>query len=682
MKKFYYFLLVAFLVGFNCKTIALPLYQLTPECEAYIDQDRYIIHFTLPDYTIEIDNNDNDNYPGQDDECGKYSVIEMKTDYDATDIPSYPVLPFFSLNLLLPDHYGNLSYTPHILQTETIHVDPRITPAFKGGKYIYDPLGDQYVDYDNGDCYDTYYYQHGYDSIYTHGFYMDYFNIDTIYSFFNTNGLAFSIHPFSYHPETGVVNVLKEAEIEISFTGDDLINFVQTYTTMENVTEKVVATHYDTFNDMLLTDASHDNGNYLIIAAAHDMSSYLQPYVSYKTYQHYNVEVLYLDYYGIVGNKSAIRNLIHNNGIMNNPDYVLLVGSLDQIPPFGTSSSILPYTDDGYFHPLIGRWLVKSEYGTYPDIEHLVDKTISSEYDYTNIYSHAALFSGTDNTKRKSKRFYYRMQKIAEQICIPYSFYDGRSSTVDFNAMKNALQTIPCNIFAYGGHGTSFVDYSNIEIATGIANPYKIMPSYLPYIYPYNTIVDLNNSSPYPMGFGFACSLNSYATMDNFGARWCAEKFGGSTFYGATTESFTTSNNYLSKRMFAKMTNITNKIENFPLSLLIHCSEMNYLFALPTLTRLNQIIKYNLIGDPTIYVYGMGSYGIPAPYHMPKSTCFTHDNNSTMRVKQEIYSVNGILMYTLTPGENISDLPLANGMYIIRSLFDDETSETQKITIY
>lgn len=662
--------------------MAIPTYQLTPECEATIEQNRYVIHFTLPTYSIITDDNYNDGFEGIDDECGKFSVIDLKSDYDATDIPGYPVLPFYSLNLLLPVHYSNLNYSYHILQTETIHVDARVTPAFKGGTYINDLTSEQYVDYDNGDCYDTYYYQHGYDSIYHHGFYMDYFNIDTVYNFYNTNGLSFSIHPFSYHPETGIINVLKEAEIEIYFTGDDLTSLVQTYSTLDNVAEKVIAAHYDTFNDMSLTDASQYNGDYLIIAATHDMYSALQPYVTYKHNQNYNVEVLFLDYYGIVGNKYGILSLIHNNGIMDHPDYVLLVGSLDQIPPFGTSSSVLPYTDDGYLHPLIGRWLVKSDGGTYPDITYLVNKTIDSETEYIHFYSHAALFSGIDKRKRISKRFYQRIIKIGEQICMPYTIYDGRLSTTDFYSMKYALQTMPTNVLVYGGHGTKFINANNSIIATGISAPYNIQPSNIGASSYYH-IYDLNNNPPFPMGFGFACSLNSYATMDNLGARWCAEKFGGVTMYGATTESFTSSNNYLSKRMFAKMTNLTNKIENFPLSLMIHCAEMNYLFALPTFTRMNQICKYNLIGDPTLFMYGMGYYGTPAPYHMPLASHKQDVNNEKELVITNVYDVNGVLQYSINPLDNcIKELLLPTGLYLYSSIYTDGTTESEKIIIY
>lgn len=487
--------------------------------------------------------------------------------------------------------------------------------------------------------------------------------------------MTFSIYPFAYYPELGYMDVMRDAVFIIEFDCGDLFSTIDEVQSSSGYNSIVAQLYFDTFNEMEITSPTGTNGRYLIVAAHRDMEANLMPYVSYKQLQNYDIGVIYLDDYGVVGNPYAIEYLIHVNDVLPNPDYVLLVGSLEDIPPrFGLNDEDIPYTDDPY-HLFLGRWIVKKTQGEYADLANVINKTIQTETGYVNTYSQAALFSGTDAKKRVSKKFYRNIKQLSNKsfspMGIPYTLYDGRQySYLQAQAyMINELQSNP-RFVVYRGHG-----YQNVYLS-GIASPYWIGSQ---------DISILGNVAPLPMGFGFACSLNAYNTDDNFGARWTVSKTnGGVAFYGATTPSYRSSNNYLAKRMFARLRKITNRIANFPLSLWLKLGEYDYYFALPTWQRGIQIDKYNLIGDPTLYVYGMNTSGSPAPFHMPKRDMF-EDNTSCDVVGEsvilsiDVFGISGEKIISVNKSSDVGSLRLQSGVYVVKTTYVDGTFLIDKI---
>ncbi len=650
-----------FVIGMLCvdNTISAQT-QLTPECYVTKGSDSYLIHCTLPGYTIE------DVAGGPNDGCGTFSRIVMDdgVDHDGTDEPGYPELPFFSLNLLLPFCTSGLHVDLQSSVIDQEYLSYYINPASKGSVEIEPGI---YVEMDE-DCYNEDYYTYGYNSDYPNGFYQDFYSYSNIYTAFGAKGVTLSIFPFSYHPESGYMTVLQEAVFEINFDCGNL------FTTMSDIQEasglEALATQlfFDTFNDTEIVNNSEDNGNYLIVAAHRDMETSLTRYVHYKQAQNYNTEVIYLDdYNNVIGNPSQINYLIHNNNDMPDPDFVLLVGDLADIPPYeGMSLPNFPYTDDGY-HPFLGRWIVGEEQnlsGEYIDLENIIDKTILTETGYVNSYSTASLFSGTDNNTCVNAVLNQNISHIAQnsfyQMGIPYTLYYGSNyqPNAAYYFMENAI-TNHTRFFIYRGHGA----YDRI------GEPYDLRTNYISSIY---------NTSPTPMGFGFACRLNSYSTNDNFGAQWVSSGGGGgAAFYGATTISYRTSNNYLALRMFEVLKEITAQIGNFPLSLWLRLSESTYFVEDDLFERSMQVKKYNLIGDPTLAVYGMNTYGTYEPFHMPKKE--TVDTPVGSEISSiEIYDISGEKL-TVSNMRDISSLPLSAGVYVVKTLYNDGTFSTNKI---
>ena len=640
-------------------------YQLSPECSVEIDGNRYIIHFTLPEYIIT-----------EDSICDMlFSSIEMDddVDYDITDEAGYPALPFFSLDLLIPECVTNVWGYMEEESTSSEELDYLIQPAMLGSWITEDG---EYVNLDE-ECYNWEYYSTGATEEYPNGYCMEYYSLSNIYTFSGAQGVTLNIHPFVYNP-AGTLDVLSEATIVIEFDCGSLESTINDLQSQGTYSAYVAQLYYDTFGgEIEVVYNSGENGNYLILAANRDFETYLSPYVNYKRGQNYITEVVYLDECNLIGDSQGIKAYIDTNTVVSDPDFVLLVGSLSEIPPFaGGNNTANPYTDDGY-HDFVGRWIVEEEwdtYGAYAGLKHVIDKTIAAESYYIDTYSTAVLFSGTDNSKRWMQRSFYRnIERIArksfDQMGIPYTLYDGRDY-LDDRAQGHVYMTSAIehgnNFFIYRGHGTPMK----------IWEPYRVDTAYV------NATTML--SSPYSMGFGFACDLNSYTTNSNFGARWVVGNSGGVSFYGATCVSYHYPNNVLAKRIFKELKKLTNKTDNFSLSVWLRISEQKSYRALMGPVRNRQVRKYNLIGDPTLAVYGMDIGGNYAPFHMPPKDKETIEQSESFDRSQihsvEVYDVSGKKIASSNDGQRLPiEDSLFSGVYIIKVTYANGTISTNKL---
>ena len=657
--------------------------QVTPEINIEMEPNRYIIHFVLPPYWFEEDDgHDNENgidY-GEDNGCDVFTKIKLDAEHDVTDVPGYPELPFFSLDLLLPFDAHDLVVSHFDGQFHNEYVDHYVRPALKGTTIN---VSNEYIENDEDPCLlDSYYYTNGATDVYPNGFYRDFYTISNISYYLYSTGFTLSIFPFSYYPEQGYIQVLTEGTIIVDFSGNDVTRTMDDYLVSTDFSSMAVAMMYDNFNEQIIDPNQYDGPKYLIIAAYRDMENILSEYVSYKQGQNYNVEVVYLDEEYLGNNNIAIRNIIENNATLPNPDFVLLVGSLDDIPPYqGVNHPDDPYTDDDY-HPFLGRWIVTGESGYYSELERIIQKTISSEQAFARAQhpSSAVLFSGTDvNDCTASRVFYNRIKKVDnvsfDRMGIPSTLYDGRNTNVTFNSMCQSLGAHP-SFFIYSGHGNEVDPMGNGIISSTIASPYWLSPSGL-YLHgrTFNHISSLQNDSPFPMGFGFACSLNTYETNNNFAARWISEDYGGSTFYGATTISYRSSNNYLSKIMFRTLRKTKEQCGNFALGTWLRTGEQKYYNALKNGSRWVQIQKYNLMGDPTFHVFGRASDGTIAPFHVSQKRTDVDTDSEIESV--EVYNIYGQLIESRKTLDFTIDNN--NSLYIYKVTYTNGSTKTYKV---
>lgn len=643
-----------------------------------IEPNRYIVHFTLPEYSLqEEDGNDYEEGNGEggvDDGCGIFSefVFEDDIDYDMTDVPGYPELPFFSLNLLLPQCASivNVSFVDSITDQEfpSYLISPAALGSIVTGHGTYSERDEL--------CYNAEYYTYGVTEAYPNGFFSNFYSHSTIYNAFNSTGVTLSVFPFSYHPEEEYINVLKEGVFIVEFNCGDLISTIDSVQTGSGSDGIARIVYYDTFNGVEITNNTGEMGNYLIIAARSRMETYLSPYVSYKQSQNFNTEVIYLDDYQALGNAERIRQLIYYNNVLPYPDYVLLVGNFQDIPASaGMDNFMQPYTDDNY-HPYVGRWVISESfdiYGAYVDLRRIIDKTIQAEQGYANSYSSAVLFSGTDSKKRVSKQFYRNIKRVASKsfgrMDVPYTLYNGRdfSESQAQYYMQQALQSHP-RFFIYRGHG----HYTTA--VSGIADPYWRYPGH---------VADFRNTAPTPMGFGFACGLNTYNTENSFGAKWVSESAGGgAAFYSATTASSRSSNNYLAKIMFKMLKKLTDMYDNFPLSVWLRLGENKYYWSLPNFFRGTEIAMYNLIGDPTLSVYGL-DISEYVPFYARKEYVTENEQDGSLEDNHlksiEVYSPTGVKLAEVRDMLTFESLKLDLGIYLVKETYDDGIVETEKL---
>lgn len=630
--------------------------QLTPECDVTIEPNRYIIHFVLPEYQIETE---------EDGDCGPFSEINMDADFGLTDDPGYPSLPYFKLNLLVPQGASNITVTFVANNLENDNPEYPLLPSYMGEIV---GANNTLVQLDE-DCYNAEYYQYGYTSEFPNGYHQNYYAISSIYTYRFTQGVTLTIFPFSYNPVDGTMEVVRNATIIIEFDQGDLVATIDNINQEQDFKSIMVWLLYDTFNDFDIDLDIENKGDYLIVAAHRDMETYLEYYADYKRSQNYQVEILYLDDWNALGNNYLIRELIYSYGFSNDPDFVLFVGSLSEIPPYmGENDLYSPYSDDPY-HPLLGRWIVEGDYGYYPDLRNIINKTMYSEIAYITTTPTIESFSGTGSYIAR-RQFWKDIQMIDNKYISPMGLnnytHEGRrfQTTSDAQtAISTALYHNP-RLFIYRGHGAS-----DTISQSGLWQPYLMYSlSHIPY---------LTNSTPEPIGIGLACSLNTYLFNSNFGAKWISSYGGGVEFYSATTPSYRASNHALAKTIFSRFKTLTERINNFPISLWLKLGEWDYLYACQTIPRYNQIYKYNLIGDPTLYVYGMDG-NIPSYYpinarQLPNKAI----DNDINRV--EIYDSSGNLINILDSEANVQQQINRAGVFFIKVISSNGNINIYKI---
>lgn len=525
-----------------------------------------------------------------------------------------------------------------------------IIPAKDGN--FYNSLTDEYISMDE-ECENSDYYINGVTNEYPDGFFQDFYTISDIYTVHGSKGITLSIFPFSYYPNIQEMEVLLSGVFEINFNNGNVQQKIRSINNDNTVLTKATRLFFDCFQ----IDSSNDTpykGTYLIVAAHEDTQEHLQQYVDYKINQGYDVEVVYLDEYGYLGNANEIRNLIYSTSL-GTPDFVLFIGTINEIPPFsGDGSSSNPYSDDGY-HDYVGRWDINSSSSL--TLENIIHKTIDTEQGYTNFPIKAALFSGIDSHSSHSRWFYKDIEwigdKVFNRLGITYTLCDGRLATSNFSAMQTKMTSTHQHIFIYSGHGSS----------TGIADPFNYTTSNLSLI---------QTSAPYPMGFGFACSLNSYNSENStFAEKWVSSVNGGVTFYGSTTTTTYCSDRYLSRHIFKMYKKIKDNHDNYPISMWLREAERSYYKSLYGSTRERQVLKYNLYGDPTLYIFGLDSddsLSNTQRYLTKRKTI------NSQKQKVAILDISGNIIYSTDEyfDGNITDiLSSKEGLFIIIHTMED-----------
>lgn len=643
-----------------CTYVSTYGFPVAPECDLQINPDRYIVEFQMPNYIIETDADDGIG-EGEEDDCGPYDMIVVDANWDGLDISGYPQLPFMSLHLILPDDAESVNVT--FLPNETTFEYPSypIIPAKKGN--VYDIETDLLVSMDE-ECENSEYYIYGATSEYPDGFFRNFYTISDIYTVHGSKGVTLSIFPFAYYPHWKEIEVLLSGTFEIEFDGGDVHRKIRAQRDDNTVLTMATQLFFDSFNDEYLPDDPPHRGDYVIVAAHNYMEDALQPYVDYKLCQGYDIEVVYLDEWGCIGDRRRIKDMICSTSF-GNPDFVLLIGSTDDIPPYsGSSDKDNPYSDDGY-HKYLGRWVVpNNEEDAIPLLRNIINKTITAEQEYANTTNVAALFSGKDAEDKYSRQFYNDIENIADnylsQTYRTRIVGDGRAMSLPRETMRSILEN-GVHLFVYSGHGSP----------SSIGSPYN-----------YSDINSIRTSS-FPMGFGFACRLNSYEHNNSFGMKWVYSEYGGVTFYGSTIQTYMSPDSKFSDKLFKCYKRLCSKKSNFPISVWLRIAETSYFMGFPGLVRGRQIAKYNLIGDPTLYVHGLdcGCYD-DVQSQVQREIPRRVKSVSAKVQRSDVFDSLGHIVYSCDGDigkAELEPLVLSGRVLLIKRTNSDATIEWQKI---
>jgi len=573
-------------------------------------EDGFIIDFTLPTYTVK-DTNIYEVYGINQ----TYSYIEMEQLGQMMDI-GYPNLPQYTIDLHLPDDASQFSVSVSNRVTETIYLSKKIIPA-----QDFDEEGDLIFSIQN-----DYYSSMG--SLYD----FDYQISDT-FNIMGANGLSFSIFPYQYNPSLNKIEVIKSCRFTLTHNGSSSVQLIST-TVSNSIKDQYLNSIFE--NYPILKSGSVDRGKYLIITAPAYEDALLY-FANYKRNIGYDVTVVNTTTTGTT--TSDIKSYIQTqyNNTSTRPSFVLLVGDHGDIPASGGSTSgdyEDPLTDlnyallsgDDYFADIfLGRFSVSN----VPQLQNIIFKTIYMETNLHNIDRKAVLLAGGGDGE---DQFDNPQRWVMDNVLNPQGFdyifnfaVDGATRTDGLNALNGDY-----TLFIYRGHGAK----------TSLSEPFNFSGS------------DIDNSTNtiYPFGFGFACNSNNFGyTSPCFGERWIRSAHGGISYFGATTPTYRHTNNVIEERVFDKMD------DKDQLSPFINLGMKDYYKRfwswLSGKRRKRHIKSYNLLGDPSIYLYGIGCHD---EYIFTNNEIFHSGDRITYQAANDITAAEGDATFTLENGSEVN----------------------------
>ncbi len=504
-----------------------------------------------------------------------FSFIEIYDNkHDETDSIGFPLLPQFLLNLNVPRNAYNYVFTLTINQVDTFHVSNALIPAQE------DMLeNDTIANFSMNSSF--------------------YLSTDTFLNFnpilleeyitFGEKGILLAINPFRYIPNEGLVMVLTNAVIMVTYMLERDEN--------ENNSRKTLSTEQyfkQMFENYPITHSleNQDKENYLIITAP-EFENMLSDFVQHKRNIGYNVIIVNTNTIGTSSYsiKSYIQNLYNN--ISTRPEYVLLVGDIDKIPASAGSEedidnpiSDLEYSllegNDEKADVYLGRFSVQNNI----QLENVISKIICMENNMHTFSKLATLVSGHFDGQRSFKKVQEEIRPYLERLgytCQKIYDIDGSTYLDAVNALSNN------NLYyIYRGHGNN----NQLAICQVQNN--------MNYCGPNCSDISSSNAQTFPIFLSIACYSGNYAKPNCFGECCLRNQHGASAFLGATVKTYRDKNNKMQKHIFSHFS------ENLTLSSWLQIGINN--FYKPSHERKRHIRAYNLLGDPSFRLNGVDCF--------------------------------------------------------------------------
>lgn len=632
----------------------------------------YYLNFSMPNFSLVTDT-----LPAlSGDEYFSRIEPEAPDEFNYFEVDGRPTLPFYSINLILPpDASDVMVVNVQIIDSIILHLPYDYTPA------------QQRIDFSNGISFDTAYY-----STYNNTLYWMYDSINVL-DYRKYKGFCMSIFPCRYEPSDNALIVITEATYEISYNGT-----IGIFDYIEGWLDKYDGLAFNFFDNFVsfpyITIPPIDHDEYLIITAdAWEYNTDLADFVHHKESLGYNVTLKALHTIGHT--PDSIRNYIRGHYLEKDTKFVLLIGEAsdsvnsslrlpffdgirenESDPPsdiyyscINKSSTLLQCTD---FTPsvFVGRWPVQNE----DQLNRVIKKTTKSDLSLgTFCPTKISLFSGSDISPRLENYFYNDCKYIYDNIIQEYDCYtggvvDGRAAGIGYQTIGDSLENHadPIWLFVYDGHG------DNDHIST----PYYLDSSYIERIA--TSTLDYQ-----PFGFGFACLLGNIYQQNNFARTWLTSTEGGVTFLGSTTTTITGSDRYFSRSLFNQL----KKKTSMTVGEFVGVGKSKYYCTTNlALSRRREAKKYNLYGDPSLYLHGLIFETMPYPLSPKIPSQIDKQQDNMLHIDQTevesvfVYSIAGQLMLT----GNTNQLDMRNlpaGIYTIIINNDNQQSSKKIIKL-
>lgn len=274
--------------------------------------------------------------------------------------------------------------------------------------------------------------------------------------------------PFRYNPATGMMEYYSQVEVVLHYDGADI----------SATREMRRRYHSDAFasqTDLLLTlpmgkldYASSAPVRYLIVSHS-SFRGYLDNFANWKRRKGFLTDIVYTDDPGVGTTSTAIAAYIksqYTNATAENPapTYLLLVGDVDQIPPFSANNQVdNDHVTDLYYATWTeGDFLPDCYYGrfsaqTTDQLTPQINKTLLYEqYNFSDptYLSRAILIAGVDRASSNDNAYRYgdpAMDYAAKVYC---NAENGYSSVVYY---KNNTSFAPTGVVVTGNSNANGV---------------------------------------------------------------------------------------------------------------------------------------------------------------------------------------------------------------------------------
>lgn len=650
----------------------------TIRCINNYDDNEVEIEFNLPQFQI-LDSTLPEVYGN----TTKYNWISVDDEeFGIIDSVGMPCLPKLTFSINLPENAYNIICSLDDSSTFTLDLQREIIPYqedFSADDSTFLFLFSQNNSY--------------YSSIIP--FYNQRFSISTPFQIREKKGVGITIFPFKYTPGSDKLDIMSFAKLRVKYSIEGEVS--------DYPVSPVFDEYYSAVFKNYKSVGCSNEIRYLIVTAS-EFENNLAPFVEYKRNLGYTVSVEAISPTEM--SSEAVKSLIQSyyNNVDLRPDYILLVGDSDKLPPAQgdcTGDSVdNPITDISYVllegddleeDVFLGRWPV----GNSSSMHNIIRKTIYMEMNMKQLEKKALLVSG-DHCSWFVPQFFWRRsfdvgnENVRVQSFIPNGFNCELRRQPYLQTVRNKMSWNPL-VFVYSGHG-------------GIRSMGKFYCDDNENSYIIESTIDDFDNQTYPMVFSFACKTGNFAWTSNcIGESWIRSSKGSVTYLGSSVNTLSNSDKVLEEGILGDTFTGSSDRSIASAIALGKNYYREYFFSWCENRRKRFTKSYNLLGDPSFRIRGTscpseylitGDYlivGDVKEYHAANRIYVS--NGVTIASGEEMYlsageeivfedgfeSVNGSELDAWIEGCNIVDLAMINASTSSDGIIEEKTNDINDI---